>query len=101
MSKGSGIGIGGLIFWAFIIFQLFSDDDEEEKKNVEVSTQKNVIEEVKEKAVEIIIETKDILVETDDGFKPIDDVLNKEEPEVKPEPEVKDEPKKEERFKPI
>lgn len=140
MGSKSSIGIGGLIFWAFIIFQIF-DDDDEDTKPVEVDTEVEVeiSEQVKEKANAalvkaremidiakekldrdvIVVETKEILIETKDGsLKNLKDATDSEiaeltggevsqetvelsSEEIEKEPEVKEEPKKKERFKPI
>ena len=140
MGSKSSIGIGGLIFWAFIIFQIF-DDDDEDTKPVEVDTEAEVeiSEQVKEKANAalvkaremidiakekldrdvIVVETKEILIETKDGsLKNLKDATDSEiaeltggkvsqetvEPppeEIEAEPEVQEKPEKKERFKPI
>lgn len=128
MGSKSSIGIGGLIFWTFIIFQIF-DDDDEDTKPVEVDTEVEVeiSEQVKEKANEALSKAREMI---DDAKKKLDDEYGDEEnedetdmgitertgnyevsqesvdhlteeEEIDPEPEVNEEPKKKERFKPI
>ncbi len=77
-SSGGGIGIGGIIFICFIAYNLFFDDDDEDKKDVEgKKTHKPVISEetkeslikVKEDAKKVIEDTKQALIEAAKDYK--------------------------------
>lgn len=51
-SSSSGIGIGGIIFWGFILYSIFGGGDDADKKDVEVkTTNKPAITETIEKQV--------------------------------------------------
>jgi len=108
MSKsGGGIGIGGLIFWALIAYSFFGGDDDEDKKaiDVEVNTDVEISDELKEKANHALDKAKEAIdvakkkfnKDKEENFG--EDIQTPPE-EIKKEPEVK-ELKEEEGFKPI
>lgn len=110
MSKsGSGIGIGGLIFWAFIAYTFFGGDDDEDKKviDVEVKPKVEISEELKQKADKALEKAKGAIEVAKEKLNEVSKEKTEEqiesppEEEIKQEPEDKQEPKKKEEFKPI
>jgi hypothetical protein len=102
-SKSSSIGIGGIIFWAWIAYLFFgSDGDKKDKKEVVVDERPAVTEQIEEKAKDISKEVVEIL---DNAKKSLDDAIgdvkesNKEESIVAEKEETKEEIKKEEQPK--
>ena len=105
-SSGSGIGIGGILFAIFMVYNLFSDDDEDSREVVIEDQDKGVIEEIKDAVEEIKPEvqqaiteakealaeaTKDLTKDTEGGIDEKDEKVTKKDPPTletyKPKPE--------------
>lgn len=102
-SKSSSIGIGGIIFWAWIAYLFFGGDgDKNDKKEVVVDERPAITEQIEEKAKDI---SKEVVGIIDNAKKSIDDAIgdvkesNKEESIIAEKEETKEEIKKEEQPK--
>ena len=107
-STGSGIGIGGIIFMLVVGYNLFFDDDDEDKKDVDSKkdkkpaiseTTKKSIEKVKEDAKKAINSAKQALTKVIEDYKKnkteVEDFSDKEESYVEKETiVVSEDPKK-------
>lgn len=83
-SKGSSIGIGGLIFWAFIAYSIFGGGDDEKEVEITVDDKPSIVEQVKENVDTIITEEdRKLIKEEINNLK--EKVLAKSEESEEPE----------------
>ena len=83
-STGSGIGIGTLIFWAWIGYTFFIDNDSDKKEMIiENKAQQTIVEPVKEEKTSIAIELNSIVKQAKEELEGVKKDLKEAVDEVK------------------